>query len=491
MTKSRIFIFITIFFSCGILAASRFSLRQDYVFFLLAFLSAVFALSFLNKFYRACLGALFLFCFGLGILRLNFAQAPNEFAELLGSKQKLEGYIVEDIDVRQNKQLLTFLPNGSRQRILITTTLAQEYFYGDQVVVEGKLTEPKVFDDFDYPKYLERFNVYALTSYPKVLILKSHKGNWLKEKFLRLKAAFVKRSGGFLKEPENGLLMGILIGARKSLPQDLVENFNRTGTSHIIAVSGFNITIIIIALSGAARLLGRRFSFWLSLFFLAGFIIMAGAGPSVLRAGVMGVLLLLAMRIGRQYSVGPAIFFAAFLMLLINPKILFWDIGFQLSFAATLGLIYFMPLLDKLFSWWTEFIWLKQLLLATLAATVSTLPLILWYFSRLSVVAPLSNILILPVVPWVMLLGFLSFLPFVGAGLAYAAHWLLLYIIKTVSLLSSWEFSSLEIHISLLGFSALSAGVLLLYWVLKILARRRSKTFLDKPDGAINQVFRI
>ncbi|HVY68211.1 MAG TPA: ComEC/Rec2 family competence protein, partial [Patescibacteria group bacterium] len=437
MSKSRVFVGLAAGFALGILMASHFAFSVPVLLAALAAALGAFALFAINRFGPGAFAALFLCAAALGALRLEAADRTSEYAGLLNQKQKLEGYIVEEPDVRENYQMLTVQPKGFGQNILVTTTFAQEYFYGDWVLLEGKLQEAKNFDDFDYQKYLQRYNIYAVERYPDVLVLKSRQLNPVKYGLLRLKGAFAARVGQLLPEPEASLLLGILIGARKTLPQQVVDNFNDTGTSHIIAVSGFNITIIISSLAAGAYLLGRRASFYLSLACLLAFVVIAGASASVVRAALMGLLLLAALNIGRQYAIVPALFFAALLMLLQNPKILFWDVGFQLSFAATLGIIYFLPVLQKTAEHWPELWGIKTLLLTTLAAIAATLPLILYTFGRLSLSAPLANILVLPAVPLTMLLGFLTVLPLAGPGFALLARWLLAYILKVIAVLAA------------------------------------------------------
>ncbi|HYV33865.1 MAG TPA: ComEC/Rec2 family competence protein [Candidatus Limnocylindria bacterium] len=474
MSKSKVFVGIAVSFALGILLASKFNIAAQVVYIFIAACVLGFALAFLSSRKMFAVFAVFLFFVGLGALRLQTSQVPSEFISLYDTKPKLEGYIVEDVDVRTDKQLLTIQPKGFGQNILATVPLSQSYFYGDWVTVEGKLTGPKAFDDFDYQKYLERFNVYAVTSYPKILILKNHQLNPIKEFLLRIKAGFASRIGSFIREPQASLLMGILIGARKTLPQTIIDNFNADGVSHIIAISGYNISVIIMALEYLARFLGRRLSFWLSVAVIFGFVILSGASASVIRAAVMGSLLLIAFNIGRQYSITPALFFAALIMLVINPKILFWDISFQLSFAATLGIVYFSPVLEKLTTSWPNPWQIKNILLTTMAAIVSTLPLILLYFGRLSLVAPAVNILILPFVPVTMLLGFLTVLPFVGPGFAFLANFLLVYMLNITEMFAKFRFSSVDVKISSLIFLGLILLVFGLYFGLRRLSARAS-----------------
>ncbi len=475
MSKSKVFIFIAISFALGILAASKFSLPNFHLFVAGAILIAFFGISFYSKKNKLTLAALFLFCACLGAFRLNLASIENEYKSMFGGKHQLEGYIVEDIDIRTDKQLLTFLPKGYNQRLLITAPLSQEYFYGDWIVVNGKIDEPKNFEDFDYQKYLERFDIYGVSRYPKILVLKNHQQNFIKESLLRVKYAFTKRVGKMFKEPQGSLLLGIIIGAKKALPQDLVDDFQATGTTHIIAISGFNITIIVAALSFLAKYIGRKNCFWLTLSVIAGFVVLTGASASVLRAGLMGFMLIVSLQIGRQYAVVPALFLSGLFMLILNPKILFWDMGFQLSFAATLGIVYFYPLFARLTKDWINPLSLKDNFFTTISAIIATLPLIALTFGRISLVAPLANVLILPFLPLTMLLGFLSVLPFVGPGFAYTANFFLVYIIKTVAILSSWRFSSIDVNISLWMFWLMVCAVGVIYALLHFAAKNIKK----------------
>jgi competence protein ComEC len=473
MSKSKIFIGIAISFAVGILIASKFYISGAALDIFLAACAAGFALSFFSQNKNSVLLALFLFCVGLGALRLGASVVPNEYQNLLDSKQQLEGYITQDVDLRASTQLITVTPKGFSQNILLTAPLTQKFFYGDWVVIEGKVAEAKNYDDFDYQKYLERFNVYAVMSYPKILILKSHQLNFVKEFLLKVKAAFKQRTNELLREPQSSLSVGILIGGHANMPQSVVDNFSKTGVSHIIAVSGFNITIIIYALASLAYILGRRVSFWLAILTIISFVIITGASASVLRAAIMGFLLLIALNIGRQYSMVPALFFAAFIMLVINPKILFWDVGFQLSFAATMGIIFFMPVFDGLTGNIPKMLGAKNLILTTLAAIIATLPLILFNFGVLSLFAPLVNVLILPLVPLTMLFGFLIALPFLGPGFAVVANWFLLYILKVTSFFASLPYSSLNFQISLWMFWVLAVGVFGIYFALRHFANKK------------------
>jgi len=467
MTKSKIFIGITLFFAAGILVGSIYNIQRQYLYGAAAVCASGLGVFVCMQQKTIALIALFLLAGVFGIWRIHSSQVPSQYAEVLGQQTEMEGYVVEDVDVRSSKQLVTFLPSGHTQRILITSSLAQNYFYGDWVVVSGKITEAKPSQDFDYGEYLKRYNVYGLMSYPKILVLKQHKQNRVVESLYRVKRVFTERLSQFYIEPENSLLLGILIGAKKTLPQSVVDNFNATGTSHIIAISGFNITILVTSLAWLAFVVGRKWAFWISLGIIIAFVLVTGASASVVRAGVMGILLLVAKTIGRQYKITASLFFAGFIMLLINPKILYVDVGFQLSFAATMGIVYFMPQLEKLTVTWKNYLGIKTMLLATLSAIVATSPLLIYNFGSLSLVAPIVNMLVLPFVPLTMLLGFLSVLPFVGPGFAYATHFFLLYTLNITRYFAHIPYASIPLTISLWYFGILCLSVFLFYFIVR------------------------
>ena len=266
-----------------------------------------------------------------------------------------------------------------------------------------------------------------------------------------------------LPEPQSSLLAGLLLGIRREMPASLLEDFSRTGTTHIIALSGYNITIVASVLMAFFGFLTipRRHSFWLAIIGIVFFVWLAGFQVSLIRAAIMGVLVLVAIRSGRLYSVTNALVFAGALMVLWDPFILLHNVSFQLSFLATMGIIYLFPFFKRF----------GEILGMTLAAQFMVLPLIGYYFSEFSLISPLANILILPVIPVTMLFGFFSTLAgFLWVPLAQILSipaWLLLtYQIKVVEILSRVPFASLELpqfHWLWLVF----LYVIILLWILR------------------------
>ncbi len=472
MPKSVTFIICSLAIAAGILFGSTFQLSSITLFLLLSL--SVFLLALTQKFYRPLsIIPVVILAFLFGAWRVQITFVDNGFSGVLGKTIEYEALIVEDVDRRLDKQMITILPKGASQNILVTTSLYSNFAYGDWVVVRGKITEPKEFDDFDYKKYLERFNVYGIMYYPKIIVLKNDRGNIFKHWLLNIKHGFARQAEKIISEPNLSLLLGILIGARKTLPKEISDAFAITGLSHIVAVSGYNISILISALEKSSRVLGRRLSFILSCLVIIGFVVISGASSSVIRASIMGGLLLISFAVGRLYVITPALCAAALVMLLINPRILYWDVGFQLSFAATMGIVYILPVFESLCEKVSNFLSLKSYVLSTMAAIIATLPLILFQFNRLSVVAPLANVLVLPVVPLAMLTGFLTSLPLVGGGFGFIANYLLSYMLFVTKLLASWPHASIEVTISVFSTALLMLIIVILTIVLRAYFRSK------------------
>lgn len=477
MSKSKIFVGISISFAVGVLVGSLYVVSEPFVFIAAAVLASLFGLVYSTGRTGFLVAILFLFFVLAGLWRVQSSKQENEFMSLFNSKQQFEARIVEDIDIRTDKQLLTVVPIGSTQRILVTTSKYDTFFYGDRVLVQGKVSEPINFSDFDYKGYLEKNGIYALMAYPKVITLKSGEGNRYIIALLKIKYWCSANIAKTLHEPESSLLLGILIGARKTLPPAVVDDFSKTGTSHIIAISGYNISIIIALLAVLAKYFGRKISFWLSLGVIISFVVMAGSSASVLRAAVMGIMLLVSFNIGRLYAVTPAICLAALCMLIINPKILVADAGFQLSFLATIGIVRLVPLLDAMTESLPNPFELKTILLTTLSAIVATVPLVMFTFGTFSVVALLVNILVLPVVPLIMFVGSGAIVPVIGYGFGFVVHFLLRYMLVVIHFFAALSYSSLTVHMSKTMFVSSYIVIIIAYYFLQ--KRYNSLTDMD------------
>lgn len=419
--------------------------------------------------------------FCLGCLRIQTTLAePNQYAAVLDSKVDLEARVVGEPDVRQSYQLIPIRPTDKTQNLLVTVPLSGQYEYGDRVWVRGKIVAPKLFDDFDYPGYLARFNVFGLVRYPKMIVLKQGEGNWLVASLYDVKHVIVKRLLYLFGQDQGRLLLGILIGAKQGLSQTVVAYFSRTGTSHIMAVSGFNISILLVAFGSVSYLVGRKTSNVLAVIVVILFVIVAGPTSSVLRAAGMGMLVILATMGKRLYMPLGALVCIAAVMAVLNPRIVYWDVGFQLSSAATVGILVGMPLFEQ---WASSRYKFFEPLAVTIAAIIFTIPISMWRFGAISTVALLANAIVVPVVPVVMALGALSLLPILGSGFGFLCSLLLQFILWCVAFFARPTWAS--IHVSLSGVWVFAWYVGLAVCIGALRWRNGRRTLLGKTKDAM------
>ena len=384
--------------------------------------------------------ALLLAVFFAGALRYQThtkAARAHDAAYYNESTLELRGRIDAPPDVRDNAVLLrvrvdTVKPSGSvalqsvKGFVLVRLQPGEDWHYGDELVLYGKLATPSENEEFSYRAYLAVRGIHSILYYPSVRVIANGGGNPLLSAIYTLREKSYATIEHLFPQPEAGLLSGILLGLEHDIPADLEEAFRDTGTTHIIAISGFNIAILAGLFFGlAARLVPRIYAPLLAIPAIIAYTVLVGAQASVVRAAIMGSMALLGRQIGRRGSGVNSLAFSAALMCLFNP-LMPWDVGFQLSFMATLGLVLFAePLQLRLEEWagkrfspaTTRHIsgWVSEYFLFTLAAQVTTLPLIAYHFGRFSLSSFLANILILPPQPLVMILGGVTLL----AGLVW------------------------------------------------------------------------
>jgi len=291
-----------------------------------------------------------------------------------------------------------------------------EFKYGDALLVTGVLETPPVSDDFSYKEYLASHGVHSLIRQAQATELPQQpRGSFVRWVYDQ-KKALRGVIESILPNPDAGLLSGILLGLSHTLPDYLAEAFRGAGLTHIIVISGFNISLV----SQSVMLVTRRsLHRWLvlliSLFAIALYAFFVGLSAPVLRAALMGCLFILGQLAGRRSHPLTSLATASLIMTAWNPLTL-WSVSFQLSFASTLALILIEPVLTRhAYSWmitvgganrasaWIQ--GLRDVLLATVAAQMTTLPIICYYFSRVSIISLLTNVLVLPVQPVIMILG--------------------------------------------------------------------------------------
>ncbi|MEI8132837.1 MAG: ComEC/Rec2 family competence protein, partial [Leptolinea sp.] len=291
-----------------------------------------------------------------------------------------------------------------------------DYAYGDRLEISGNLDAPPEREDFSYRQYLENRGVYSYMTYPRIRLLKQDAGNPVMAVIYQLRDQIASTANKVVPQPQAAFLSGILVGRDEAIPDSLKKAFQATGTSHLVAISGFNITILsglILALT--MWLLPRSWAVFTAIFLVAAYSIMAGANPSVVRAAVMGGLAMVGKLIGRTKTAVNSLGLAAVVMVMLNPLIL-RDIGFQLSVLATGGILVIgAPANDwfirkttrpgnsaEMNTGWSS---IGEFFIITLAAQIATLPVLLYNFHRFPVIGLLVNPLVLPVQSAAMTLG--------------------------------------------------------------------------------------
>jgi len=411
----------------------------------------------------------FCLAFIAGVIIYSLAESSQPFLfEETDKATILEGIVVNGPEQRISQQKFEFKSKGIPGKILVTTELYPEYYYGDKLEISGKIMEPAQFEDFDYRQYLAKDKIYSVIYYPQITLLAQNQANWFYQIIFNFKDKLRGVIEKTLLPPQSSVLRAIFLGDKWGLSNELKEKLNISGTRHIVAISGMHMIIMSQILLFLALGLGlwRGQAFYFVLFFLILYIIMIGAPASAVRAGIMAGLLLLAQKIGRLRSADRAVVFAATAMLAVNPLLLKADVGFQLSFMACLSIIYLKPILDdKTISWpnpWR----LKDILTMTLAAQLGTLPILIFHFGRLSLISPLANLLIVPLLPVIMISGIvLSFAGLIWLALAkiiaLPVWFLLSYLVKVVDYLSYFPLAAIE-------FRNASLIILIGYYVILI-----------------------
>ncbi len=365
----------------------------------------------------------------LGMTRLQISEftALNDKLRKFNDnpeKVTLVGKIVDEPDVRDSTQKLKLKVDNTESVILVTVDRHQEYHYLDEVKVTGNLKTPMVSEDFNYKNYLLKDGIYSVMDFPKIEITsKKHDYNifsFLYEKTLFFKKKMGQSIDSNFSRPQSLLLEGIILGQNKNMTQDLREKLNGTGLRYLTAISGLHIIILGEIVLSFLLFIGlwRQQAFSVSIIFIWIYIILTGMSASGVRAGIMGSLLLISEILGRQSTSSRVILLAASLMLLLNPFLLLYDVGFQLSFLASMGIIYLKPIieiflnniLNKLSKNRKEpktvinkFLqgrlkYLLAIISVTMTAQIFTTPIMVYNFGNLSLIAPLTNILIVPVV---------------------------------------------------------------------------------------------
>ena len=344
-------------------------------------------------------------------------------------------------------------------QVLIKLPPYPAYGYGQRLEARGVLQTPRAAEragDFDYRAYLARKGIFALMNKPRVQVQPGEAGSGALRALLAFRGSCQAALLRALPEPQASLAVGILLGLQASIPDDVYATFSATGTSHILVVSGWNMTIVSTMLvAGAARLrLGRWLAFGVTLAVIWTYSVFVGFTPTVIRAALMASLALLARTSDRQSEPWTLLAVACWGMVVVDPNTL-WDLGFQLSAAATASLFAYGKGTERLLKRfpplrWEALAFVCEALTATLAAQILALPIILFSFGNLSLIAPFANVLLVPVVPYAMLLGTVAlvgalvWLP-LGQWLATGAYLVLAWLTEGARVLAQVPYAAVQL----------------------------------------------
>ena len=326
---------------------------------------------------------------------------------------------------------------------------------GNVLAVQGKAKVPK------YKSEILAKGIGFYIQVDKIKLVQTNDNLWFR--FLRfllgVKIYFSKAIDNLFAFSEAVFAKGLVLGEKQNFSTSFKQNLQNTGTSHLVALSGFNISILILALFYSLSYFSKKLAFAITTVSILGFILMTGAPTSVVRAGIVGEFLILGQILGRQNDSGLILVWSLFFIGLFSPFALVYDVSLQLSFSAFLGIVYLAPLIVKRISFLG---FLGGLLSQTLGAIIFTLPLVAYYFGKISLIAILPNILVVAVVPLATyLIIFSAIFYFISLPLAK----FLAFVSQVFLSFSLWVINSFgSIHFASIGLKINSAFWLLPYY---------------------------
>lgn len=391
----------------------------NYLLFFVLFLTS-FVFSYLRKSSNLFLFSVFFFTFSAAnyYFFLDNYSRVSILNPLVGKENNFECKVSGDVERREFKKRffceISFLDINqvkvSERILLYTKDIHFDFLHGDILEISALLEKPQSFKTdtgmtFDYAEYLKTRDIFWVSFDSKILNIQKADNNW-RRKLFEFREFFLKSFSEKLRGQKENLFRGIIFG-QNILNADLADVFRISGLTHIIALSGYNITIIAGWVKSFFYFLGAKFSALFSVISIILFILMTGVPITAVRAGIMALISLLALRTGNIYASLRALFIATLIMSIFNPRLPYFDLSFQLSVLATLGIILAVPYFNSKLSF-IKISWLKEIVSTTFSAQIFVLPIILHKTGLLSVIGLPANIILLPLVPLVMIFGLLG-----------------------------------------------------------------------------------
>lgn len=408
---------------------------------------------------------------GYGYALLRSTLSPSLVAERAVSDQRVTVVSAPEVEPTRSRAYVDTVLDGQPVRLRATWTSPTEAQYGDVVRVTGVVLPPEVDSEFNERGFLLAHHAVGTLRAAAFEPTGEQAGSQVLRALHTFRRWLLVRLDAALSAPQEAVVAGILLGEQSALPESIEADFRRTGTTHILVVSGSNVLVVAVIARLAFAVLGRRGSAVMAATVLLGFVVVTGADASVLRATALYLLVLLAELLGRRVHTATLLVAVALGLVLATPWALLYDISFQLSFAATFGLLVFGERFVGLIPAWL----LPEYLAPTLAAELTTLPVLLYHFGTASMVAPLANLLVLPMVPAIMAGGSLSVIFPWLLPIAWATDGLVTVLLRVVAYLGQVPELALLAHHGLWALGS-AVGVLLVYLAV------RHRTSLEVDD---------
>ena len=374
-----------------------------------------------------------------------------------GKNQEVEAWVISEPDeknggqrfnVRVEKINIERVGDSSEHLIQVSLKNSEPIKYGDRLKLSGKVQN--IFNDSEsYGRYMRVSKIFYQMKFVTATVVGNQSPSRLMTILINLKNTFIQKINNQLPAPESFLATGLILTGKGSLDADLQNDFKRTGLIHIVVLSGFNVSIVAVVIMELLKFLPKIVRFVFGVFFMICFCLMVGAGASVIRSLVMNIISIYGKLIGLNYRPIKGLFIAGLLMLVFNPILLFFDPSFQMSFMATLGLVLLSDKFSNRLVFLTERFAVRETISATLSTQIAVTPLIMHLSGVVSLISPITNILVLPLIPYTMLFVTVqmlsSYLNDVFTTLASCVSYFLLgYELKVVRFFSAFSFSAIE-----------------------------------------------
>ncbi len=456
---SRFILWSAIGFICGVGVASFWHLQMESFLFVVSVFSVIIGIIFYAQKWSWIMVTALLFCaLGVMVVQKSVARIAH-MAHDAGAMREGAARIIDDVRTKEwHSIVVAQFDDAVHTTVLIKDDKYSDLRRGDVIALRCRTMVPENYNQFDYRMYLAMKGIDYICADVTYHVI-THEDDFLTI-LARARAYMENIVNSIIPAPQSALANGLLFGGSDRLPSHLAQDFSLTGMTHIVAVSGYNVSIIVATVIGALIFCGlyRKHAVVGAMIAVFLFVALIGFPASGVRAAIMGTLVLVAAAYGRVTHAYGAIFTAAALMLIFNPLLLRYDVGFQLSFLATLGIVAVYPLLEKYFVSKKTAFGIVDIILVTLSAQIFVLPIIAYHFQALSLLSLLANVLVLPIIPATMLFVFLmivtSFL-FLPAAFFFGwiAHFLLSYEIFVIQTLAEVPWNHIPVtHVSVFFF---------------------------------------